>query len=218
MSVSSSAPPKQNLPQGVRTLISFLLFVHLFLLSIAIAANFPPLSAVRESLGARLRDKGLLAHLQVLDMDRAYDTRLTHGRRIDIDHQIQGEVFSANGKPVNVNVPPSDGLYALRAQRYFALGRSMAMAEALGGEQAGLLPAAVARGLLLETGADRLHLLCRGHFLLSREESVQGMDPNAPQKWVTVYEADAELADGDLIFQQRAAPLETAPPATSTPR
>jgi hypothetical protein len=213
-----SAAPGQGLPQGIRTLISFLLFVHLFLLLIAVAANFPPLSPLRQSLGQRLREKGLLAHLQILDMDRAYDTRLTHGRRIDIDHRLRAEIFTEDEKARTVDLPPPANWRMVRGQRYASLARNVALAEALGGERAGLLPAAIARGLLLEDGAQRVHLICQGRFLLSREESARGMDPGAPEKSLTVYEADAKLAEGELIFQQRAAPLETAPPAPAASR
>lgn len=219
MSANPPSPAQgQQLPQVIRTLISFLLFVHLFLLLVAAAVNFPPLSPLRQSLGQRLRERGLLAHLQVLDMDRAYDTRLTHGRRIDIDHQLQAEIFSGAQQPNSVNLPPAGGWQGLRAHRYQSLARNLALAESLDGERAGLLPSAIARGLLLEHNANRVHLMCRGHFLLSREESARGMDPNVREKWLTVYEADAKLADGELIFQQRASALETAPPAPAVPR
>jgi len=219
MTVSLPSSPEGQLPpQGIRTLVSFLLFVHLFLLLVAAAANFPPLSPLRQSLGQKLRERGLLAHLQVLDMDRAYDVRLTHGRRIDIDHQLQAEIFPGDQQPFIVNLPPA-GLWArLRTRRFYSLARNLALAESLGGERAGLLPAALARGLLHEHNAARVHLACRGHFLLSREESARGMDPNSSEKWLTVYEADAKLAHGELIFQQRAAALETAPPAPAAPR
>ena len=214
-----SSAARRQLPQAVRTLISFLLFVHLFFLAVAIAASFPPLSPLRQSLGARLREKGLLAHLQVLDMDRAYDMRLTHGRRIDIDHEIQADLYTAGSQqPQTVKLPDNGAWRLLTAPRYRALAKNVAFAESLGGTRAGVLPAAISRGLLIEQRADRLVFQCRGHFVLSREESARGLDPVAPEKWLTVYQADAKLADGEVVFQQRASALETAPPAPTAPQ
>ncbi|MBI3464833.1 MAG: hypothetical protein HY000_17530, partial [Planctomycetes bacterium] len=116
-------------------------------------------------------------------------------------------------EPQTVILPATSNWQRVRAGRYYSLALNVALAESLGGERAGILPAAIARGLLVEQQADRLHLMCRGHFLLSREESARGMDPNVPEKWLTVYDADAKLIEGELIFQQRASALETAPPA-----
>ncbi|MFV2069455.1 MAG: hypothetical protein ACC645_21025 [Pirellulales bacterium] len=216
---TSDSTPQSSVtlpPEGLRTLVSFLLFFHLFALSVAVAANARPVSRLRNSL---LQIPGVRAYLDLLNMDLAYNFHLTHATELDTDHFVEIEL-DWNGKTdpkARRIVLPEPGMRpGIRKRRFRNLARVMA---AVVGEDdvESLLPHAVARGLLASNGIDQGHhrFRCRRHFLLQAKD-VQSIDPAAhdpfhSSRYGTAYEADLIVSQGELSIIKAAGAAETAP-------
>lgn len=220
MNASPAAPPAEpeGMPsQGVRTFITFLLFLHLFALFVAVASNFRPVSPLR----MQLREVPLVTpYLQALHMDLAYNYHLTYATELDIDHYFELDLNSAGAGSKEANTtlgfPAPDLGIGLQAQRYRNLALNAAQLVE-NDDQDGILPKAVARRLLLEQGIDagthRLRL--QRHLLVAREAldspDPARSDPNSPSYFATAYEADVKLLDGELYLNKTAEIGESAP-------
>jgi len=186
--------------QGMRTFVSFLLFVHLFTVVMTINSEFRPASPLRAGLG---RIGFLEPYMQLLHMDIAYNYHLTYGpmNPLDFDHRVEFyRNYSAASDEAESQVPDeSDTL--TQTNRYRNLARSMVEFV----EQPGLesiFPASVAKRLILDgethDGNHRLRIV--RYVPLSREEARSlDADPNAADQFETVYEADVILSYNKLL-------------------
>ena len=203
--------------EGLRTVISFLLFVHLFALGVAIASNAAPVSALRR----QLRDVPFVRpYLQLFQMDLGYNFHLTYSEEFDTDHFFELELGGqqASGpETTKILLPPSGLRPPIRRDRYHNL--ALNAARLMGDDQfESLLPKAIAKRLLAEAnvteGTHRIR--CRRHYLLTRamvgSTDPRVRDPFAAGRYGTVYEADVFFDDqGELQIVKTASASETAP-------
>jgi len=202
---------------GVRTLLSFLLFVHLFALCVAIASNARPLSGLRNQLGYLPLVR---PYLQLLHMDLAYNFHLTYALAEDTDPWIEIVPESdaprdPSAQPEEASTPamtfPQRGLEPnVRNNRYRNLMlTSFLLAQNEVSE--GLLPKRIAARMMHENGIDsgtyRLSLERRD--LLSPEEASRGVDPYAAREY-PVYEAELWFSRDGLEMNKIVSTLETA--------
>ena len=134
---SQTLPPKDSgspgIPsQGVRTLITLLLFFHLFALLAGVAGNF----GARSGLRRQLRESpGIQPYLRTLWMDTGYDFGLIYNNPYDFDHTCQIELNPAtteNEQGGNeqiertfVDLMPEGIWDGMRQRRYLALAQKL---------------------------------------------------------------------------------------------
>lgn len=210
--------PAASLPtQGTRTAVSFLLFLHLFALLVAVASNARPVSPLRNQLRAV---PAIAPYLQLLHMDLAYNYHLTFGTEFDTDHFIELELHRGNSdspaQGERLVFPASDAGSDLRAQRYRNL--TLTAANLIGNDEfGGLIPRAIARRLLVEHSIDEgTHRVRLRRHLLQPPEAVDSPDPQRSDPYddsyyANAYEADVRFFDGELFLTGVASTGETAP-------
>jgi hypothetical protein len=200
----------------MRTMISFLLFLHLFALGVAVASNAGPVSPLRRGLR---RAPLVRPYLQLFEMDLAYNYHLTFGSEMDCDHFVEVELdWKGQTEPqASRLVLPEPSLNPpLRRKRYHNLALSMAGLEGQDAVES-LLPLTSSRTLLAErgitTGTHRFRL--RRQLLLPRREMASLnpslRNPYHPRHYATVFEYDLAFAGGELLINRAADARETAP-------
>ncbi len=200
---------------GVRTLVSFLLFVHLFSLGlgwIMWRLSSPMRQALRRFPGFYLQvlaldvapDSGLVRlpsgelypSPRVLPKSRRALWHLTHADALDVDHFIV--LRDDQGREVQW---PHEGLRGARYGRYQMLAWEMGRLAGIEDVE-NVLPAALARGMLQEANMKRATLECRRLLLRAPEEArsndPQLNDPYGRARWVTVYRARVWI-EGDQV-------------------
>lgn len=217
--MSSTSPETPTLPTGfpsveVRTIVSFLIFLHLFALAAALVAT-PGMSSELEQRVANL--PVLRQYRQALDMNLPYTYHLTFGGEdLDFDHQLEVDLELADGQH-KVVVIPADGIWPRsRMQRYQMLAFNTAVGVGQDGIET-LLPQGIASGLLEQYGATRANFRCRLHAPLGRDRILAKADPQAADTWRTVYEATIwKSADGQIRLLKQEAASDSAPGAAPT--
>lgn len=192
--------PSPVLSQEVRSVLSFLIFLHLFALGIAITGSNAGLAS---PLQRRLHESlaPMRFYLQMLHMDLAYNYHLTHAEMLDIDHRLEVDLQLPDGATETVVLPDDSTWPRTRRRRYQTLG--LTVASQIGNAQMeSVLPRAVAGALMAQTGAEQATIRCRGHFLLSADD-VGSVDPARSDPWNeqllrTLYEARVLLTDGEV--------------------
>lgn len=211
-SIDESAPALP--PEWFRTTVSFLLFVHLFALMVAVLANWYP-SALAVQLRARVP---LLApYLELLDIDQAYVTLygLTYGMDEDTDQRIEVELKLADGTQRRF-VLPQPGVWP--HQRYRREQRLAEVAADLVGESTksleSFLPQAIAAHYVAETEADGAQVV--GGTIRCRRQFVQSMEALAssapvPPETADLYQAQILTVGGRVQLLKSEAAAEVAP-------
>ncbi len=217
---TQSLPPEAAAPagapsSGIRTLVSFLLFVHLFSLGLSWAMwrlSSPMRQALRRFPGFYLQvlaldvapDSGMVRlptgelypSARVLPKSRRALWHLTHADALDVDHFIV--LRDDQGREVRW---PNPQLHGVRYRRFQMLAWEMGRLAGIEDVE-NVLPAALARGMLHEAGMDRATLECRRLLLRSAEEARSNdpllNDPYARSRWETVYRARVWL-EGDQV-------------------
>ena len=191
-------------PEGTRTLLSFLLFLHLLALSTA-AIGARPISPLRNHLSDI---PGVRDYLSLLGMNLSYSFHLTYGLEEDTPHFLAIEVpadesTSATTEKVAAQpggdrliFPEPDLLPGIRAGRYRNL-LLRAYHQAIDEDRQGYLPRAIAARVLAEQGIEdsgrhRVRLQRRN---LLPPENVRSGNPSdhdvlASRLVQTLYEAD----------------------------
>lgn len=214
-----------RLDSAVRSWLSLLLFIHLFVVAIA-------LSGYTQPSGLQQRLKNVLGfYLTTFNFDLThsyYSTarlHLTHGNDTDVDFAVIVDVAaSPENAAESVTIPP-EGLWPpQRYRRYQALANAAssraAAAEVADEDPLKLsLPGAIAASVLAERGAKRGTVKCRGHYLQSLESlktlGKPESDPYDPLYYRNVLEADVFLSRGKFDIMKKAAAGEVAPVETS---
>ena len=201
-SPNSPALPSQN----VRTLLSFLLFLHLFALAVAVTSNDQP-----SQLELGLRKTPLVRpYLQLLSMDLAYTYNLTFGVGDnlvnDAELWIQVQLNTPSG-PQEVILPVTGRQPRQRFRRAESLVRT---AASLIGQtdRESILPAAIAASLVHRYGATG------GSLRIVRRELPLNAFMTAPRTERTMYEARMIVAGGQVELFKSEAASESAPAAT----
>jgi hypothetical protein len=158
-----SAPP---ISQNAKTAISFLLFVHLFAVGVAILSNTSPLPEPRERAQPDLKRQfrqvpGLVPYLQLLNMDFGYmggdryqngDFQLTQNTFWDLAYRIELTLKLADGTEQQVVIPNESLQPRLRRLHYQMLATRAARMEGYDGPDA-QIPLAVATHYVRQFGA-----------------------------------------------------------------
>lgn len=217
MQPSATPAPPTPPNESVRGIVSFLLFLHLFALAVAISSHW---SASPLELALR-NVPGLRPYTQLLALDQPYVElyHLTYGMPIDTDHALIAELRMPDRSTLTVSVPP-DGVWP--AERYARYARlATGVAEYAENEAAAsLLPQAVAAHLLARHGATGGVIRCRRHYLQS-PESVQSPRPvdHDPYNdaWYSVeYEAQILVSGGQVQLLKTESARDVAPAADSS--
>lgn len=232
--------------QTFRTVVSLLLFVHLFALGVAMLSN--PRDGMASRLLYRLGQVRLLSsYLEVLWMDMSYDYFHTYGplefvAPLGTDHLAEIELKYADGRSETLN-SPADGLFPpQRKRRYMNLWNNAARTV---GQQAAesLLPATIAKSLLTQTGAQSATIKIKRHnpqgMDQARSTDVKARNPMDPSYYQLLYTGYGQLKNGQFAFQKvedaggsapatgsaapataspAGAPAAAAPPPSTTPR
>ncbi len=203
---------------GVRTVISLLLFVHLFALGAAIAGNFGAQSGLRRKLH---EDVPLIRpYLRILNMDRSFanESTMIYNTSEDFDHFVDillntplsfGNTREEIAKLEKIDLMPTDAWPGVRRHRYWMLAMNLAMLEP-DEARGSVLPQALASGMLrahnIKEGTHRFR--CRAQQAMSmsdyRAEDPALRDPNNPNYFFSAYEASLTESGGkwNLIKQE----------------
>jgi hypothetical protein len=215
----ADASPTPTFPaEGMRTLLSLLLFAHFFALGSGILSNG---TASRLELLAR-RAKVLTGYLQILGLDASYQFHLTYGDASDFDHFVTAEFSTTDGQTATRTLPALGVFPGHRYRRLERLARAIATPPAEG-DPFDLVARRLAVYWMAETGA--LHGTLRApeaNVELLREEGTL----ESP-RWTNSadfrdryyrdgYEAYAILVDGEVELMRTAEPAETAPSPAGT--
>lgn len=182
------------LTDTARTAISFLLFVHLFAMGVAILSNTSPLPEPNEAALPDLKRQfrqvpGLVPYLQLLDMDFGYiggdryqsaDYHLTHNTVWDLAYRIELTLKFANGSEQQVVIPNDSLQPGLRRLHYQMLATRMARLEGYDGPAA-QLPKAVAIHYVRRFGATGGRLRCVAEYQRTMEE-LSGLNQRSGQE------------------------------------
>lgn len=198
----------------MRTVASFLIFLHLFVLAVAVGANSGAPSELQQAL--RLRVPGLRMVAQLLGLDTSYMVNLTYGNAEDTDHAIVAEL-GAEGR--SVVLPENDLQPTIRRQRYLRLARQVALLaddQTLGA----LLPQSIAAHLMKDAQTNTAVIRCRRHFTQviasPASSNPADRDPYSDQYYSTVYEAQAFMARGQVRLLKRETASDVAPAADTS--
>lgn len=157
---SAGAP----LGAGTQSLLSLLIFCHLFCVLVALSGNLLP-----SALQSRLL-RFFSPYTQLLNFDLNYTPmHLTHGSLDDVDHRLEvlrvGE--DENDASAWIALPEAGPRRGERYQRYQRLAAAMAFSADR--DTAGLLARSVAGNVWHQDGVKPKQIRCRKHLL-------QGMD------------------------------------------
>jgi hypothetical protein len=185
-----SSTPSSDSTSTWQTVATVLLVVHLFCLAIAIASN---VGGRASPAARRLRSvPGVIAYLQMLGMDLAYEFPLATAAPNDAPHHLELRQPAASQTPLAELPAPQMG--SLRRQRYQQLAAYVVDFDETFAENPDLrtqLPLAIAQAWIkrLELPPDRYTLVCRQKPLPRLETSAPpqaSRDESQPQTPVTV--------------------------------
>lgn len=209
---ADAATPEPGLPSPtIRTVVSFLIIVHLF--AIFAALVFTP--GMSSDLEQRFANVPILRqYRQALDMNLPYTYHLTFGGEdLDFDHQLEVDLELPDGSHKLVMIPPTTAWPRTRYNRYQMLAFNTALGVGQDGVES-ILPQGITAGLLDQYGATRANFRCRVHLALGRDRIQAGADPQAAETWRTVYDAAIwKTADGQIRLLKQESASDTAPSA-----
>lgn len=233
---AASPTPATGWPSATtQTVVSFLLFLHLFLLGIGLAGTAVKASALERSLymlgrSGDARGTGVQlvrGYLQLLLMNLSYQFNYTDLRPIDGDLAIELELKLPSGETRTVRLPEADMQPRTRALRYRRLAFELAQAEELpsGEVLTALVSEAVVARMVRETGATGGRILFRMADPAVLDAALEQMRtsnrgpaaPYDPAALQVVYEAQILVQPGGAIglvpkeAEGEAAPARTRP-------
>jgi hypothetical protein len=208
--------------EGVRTVVSLLLFIHLFVVSLAIMTSSD--SGGAEFLRDMKEKTGLDSYLTQLWLDRGYDYYLMNDQNWDF--RLEATVRYADGhSDATIVLPEPDLSPNERRQRYQQLAGLVAQniaratspdAREIDVERKSLLPQAIGGGLLRQhPDAKSVSLRCIFHRGISREElrseNPKDNDPYNPQYFTTSSDLSIVMDHGSPTVFENLTPLEVSP-------
>jgi hypothetical protein len=206
---------------GIRTVISYLLFIHLFLLAMAVVGHLPPTSPLRTQLG---EIPGLRHYPELLAMNSGYNFHLTYGLAEDTPTFL--EVIppaSTTAEPLLFS--PQAVSPAFRRAHY----RNLLLEASIRADQRrseGLLPRKIADYLLRERGLAandtdlyRVRLSHRGLLPPQRVLSIDPAenDPLSDRLVQALFNVDVFYAGGNLEIIEVSSDVDSAALRTETP-
>lgn len=203
--------------EWLRTLASFLIFLHLFALAVAVLSNWNP-----SPLALRLRKNVPLVkqYLEYLAMDQSYVPLygLTFGMTEDTDDTVEVELELADGSHQSVTLP-EPGI--MPRQRWRRDARLAETAADLTGEQyrdlQSIVPQAIAAYFVKQYRAKSGTIRCQRHFQQSIESLSSSnpaeRDPYDKSRYAQLYEARIIVSGGRVQLLKSEAAAEVAPAA-----
>lgn len=203
--------------EWVRAVLSIVIFIHLFCVAIAVAANYG-----RSALEANLL-RILAPYSETFFLDLAFTQyQLTDGFPDHDDFleiQPTTETFQPQGDPVR----PDRGFRgSLALRRYQALARR---AGQMGGEEGtdgflGQIVRGVGGGMLKEQGWTHciVRVRRRATRVMDPLRQQAAENPDDPSYYSTVYEANVWLDGNEVLLSKREASSQSAPASGSPPR
>ncbi|MBX9788140.1 MAG: hypothetical protein K2Y37_04435 [Pirellulales bacterium] len=248
---STNVADKPTIGSALQTALTLALIVHLASMLFGILGTNYVIASNEESAGleptqlsSRL-ERQLAANIpflgnyrQLLFLNLPYANALTRYDVPDTNHRVEVELRDGrNGDPnsrqvASIVLPPADIEGTVRRHRYEVLANSIA--NMAGNETAeAVLPTGISEGLLARyapDGATWLTVRCLGLSpLQTPEQFVAGENPDRPELWRNVYEAQVwksgevtrlmkrETARGDNAPVVEASGAATTAPAPGTP-
>ncbi|HEX7448160.1 MAG TPA: hypothetical protein VF306_11475 [Pirellulales bacterium] len=210
------------MPDWLRTTVSFLIFVHLFAVTVGVLANWYP-----SPLAAQLHQRvPLLApYLESLDLDQAYVPLygLTYGMDQDTDQYVEVDLKLADDSQRQFVLPRGD---LWPRQRYRRQQRLAEIAADLVGDDTksleSFLPQAIAAHFVARAEAAGGTVV--GGTIRCRRRAVPTMEAAASGKSATpdtfdLYRADILRVGGEVQLLKTEAAAEVAPaPTQKTPK
>jgi hypothetical protein len=197
MATKSNSPepgddPAVHVPQGPRTLISLLLFVHMFGLGLVFFSNFE--GGDWDSLLLDRMKVAVRPYLYPLWLDRPYHYHLSYGHELDFDHYIDVALVAPGSSDETVVRLPDDSLaIGPRRERYERLAWHFARRAALATPDE-LLPLAIGAGVLKQNDAKRAQVRVYRKVPLYLDDVLAGAERNTPDE--RIYAADVFFLPG----------------------
>lgn len=213
---SSSKPPDSELPWSgeVRSLVSLLLFLHLFVLFVAVTTYTRP-SGLQERLHQLFAPYLRTLHLTAFPVTYPFARyHLTHALPTDVDFTCEVEFVGTDGKPETVLIPSGPLWPPIRSRRYQALANATgALSDEEADEDlAGILPRALAASVLARHGVSQGTFRVRAHYLPQIEQMAEVETGKRPAINETVtYEAQVIVSGGTVELLKKSRTLEVAP-------
>jgi hypothetical protein len=212
MSESPTSPPALGLTPETRPLVSLAIFLHLFLVFLALTSNVG--SALQLQL---LNAFGFYVYPLNLAVDYSTNYQLTHASGIDVDHAVEVEVPGADGQPRTYHLPDTGwrgGEAFRRKQKLANVAAEWATLE-VDEERKQRLPQALAGHFMQPHQAATAQVRIKSHLLLTplaaRSSDPAMSDPRGAGLYRTLYDAKATSFGGQIGLLEKAAALETAP-------
>lgn len=194
-------------PQGVRTFLTFLIFLHLFALAVTISYQTGASSGFQVALFERT---GVRNYVRLLAMNLGYDFHLTRDLGGDFDQVCDVVLDTPKGfrgddedigrqQLKTIDLMPEDMWPGARRRRYLMLGNSV-FREAGNDDFASNLPQRLTTGLLVNHGITegKHQFRCRVIRPRGWGASQRDDDPRDPRYYVDVYRADiVSTGDGE---------------------
>jgi hypothetical protein len=227
MASASSKPSGDGGDSTVRSIVSLLLFIHLFCVAVVLASNFR-----RSRLQADLV-RVFAAYTQLLNFDPDLTPYYyTLGRPSDDDASLVIDLYADADKPVaaqspmgSVRLPDGGSNWSEDRKRYFRLAKMMAISADQDTENddiSGEIARSVAARLMRENQARRAVVRCirRSSQPLNLSTLNPGYPadrPTDPAYDATVYEADVWFDEDDQVQAlKRSSRAEVAPRQTGS--
>lgn len=198
----------------VRSVVSFLLFLHLFAIGVAVLSRAS--SGIPAPLEARLRQvPGVEPYIALTGLDWSYTYSLMHNRmlpgRPDWDHRIEVDLQLADGKRETFVFPDRAQMAGAQRHRYERLV-SNAVNSLESPTMESRIPEGIARGLVAERKATGGTLRIRGKNAPERD-----FDPfPAEYPAAHMYEARILVSGGNVSLFKIDSATDSAP-ASGTP-
>jgi hypothetical protein len=216
-------PRNPELSEGARTLVTLLLFVHLFALAITVLAHAGPSELTNQ---IRERVPLLQPYMRRLWMDHAYTysdyVNPRQDVRLDTQYALEVEYEYSDGTTRRIELPDRTVGIATRRRRYQTLARNLA--AVVGDDREAEYASMVAGGLLAEDpSAVSLRLACVERFT----PSIGDDPPDVPSAVrgdggvysVKIYRCQAWIneEDGEVEIRKEEERRRLAPVTKATP-
>lgn len=215
--MSTQTPPPQPpvaWSSEVRSLVSLLLFVHLFVLFVAVTTYTRPSGLqqrLHEVFAPYLRALHLTAYPATYPFARYH---LTHASPTDVDFTCEVDYQTPEG-PQTVTIPARPLWPRIRQRRYQALANATGYLtdEEADEDLGGVLPRAIAGSVLKSHGATEGTFRCRAHYLplLEQMGEVDAGRQGPLENFRVTYEAQVIAAGGTVELLKKSTTLEVAP-------
>jgi hypothetical protein len=191
-STPTSNDPAAHVPQGPRTLISLLLFVHMFALCLVFFSNFE--GGDWDSVLLDRMKVAVRPYLYPLWLDRPYHYHLTYGHELDFDHYIDVALVAPGSSEESIVRLPDDSLgIGPRRERYERL--AWHFARGLESQPpAEVLPLAIGGALVKQHDAARAQVRLFRKVTPNLDDVIDRIQRNTPDE--RLYAADVFFLSG----------------------